>query len=441
MLRLYVSLMVFCSLYLSGVCGISFASAEDVCLGCHEKKTPGIVNHWKESAHFKKQVGCADCHGSDIEAGHKREAVVDAAKCGTCHKKTFDEHSLSRHSKGLRTGQGCTRNMAATDEQKKSCSFCHAPGSTKPFDETECAMFLAQSKDMQAHGCSSCHRVEDRCDTCHTKHGTDLSLARMPGTCGTCHMGPDHAQYEMWDASSHGVIFRARGEKDGPSCVTCHMNRGSHNVSRGIATGLPEALPEMKKQERDYMVSICSGCHTSGFSARNLAGADNIEQQSRKIVEEARVLVEELYREDLLFPPPSERPSHPLFGKKFVIGPHMLYENLSLSESLFFRMKQFYYMNTVKGAFHQNPDYTHWYGNAPLKLALSELKSEAASLRRARNLKDRLDNLLLAPESPRDDTGDVRKALRELRERMLRGAISGKEYDDLKKKALDEKGL
>ena len=63
-------------------------------------------------------------------------------------------------------------------------------------------------------------------------------------------------------------------------------------------------------------------------------------------------------------------------------------------------MKKFYYVITYKGVFHQNPDYAHWYGNAPLKLALSEIRSEAALLKELKLLRDRINNL-----SHMDQTG------------------------------------
>lgn len=416
------------------------AFASDPCLECHEKKTPAIVDNWKGSIHFKKQVGCKDCHGINVEANHKREVMVNAASCSTCHKKPFDGHKLGKHGTGLKTGRGCTRNMEKSPETDRSCSLCHAPGSTKPFTDSECAMFLAQKPEMQRQGCDSCHKVEDRCDTCHTKHGTDLSVARAPATCGICHMGPDHAQYEMWETSQHGVIFKTAGEKTAPSCITCHMNSGSHNVSRGIATGLQPGSA-VKKQERAFMLGICTQCHTGSLSKRNLDDADNIEAQSRALVNEAQAVIEGLYRDRLLLPMPSERPAHPLFGAEFVIGPHMLYENLSRIESVFFRMKQFHYMNTFKGAFHQNPDYTHWYGNAPLKLALSEIKSEALFLRKIDTISKRLENIISSQGLSEDESGKIRKELRELNERRLKGSISEKDYREMKYKILEEKGL
>ncbi|HXX57353.1 MAG TPA: multiheme c-type cytochrome [Thermodesulfovibrionales bacterium] len=434
---------VFLSIFFLAVMGASFglAFAEESCLSCHEEKTPGIVRYWKESIHFKKEVGCTDCHGNDAEANHRREVIVDAARCGACHKRAFSEHSLSKHGIGAKSGRGCTRNIGKSSVTDESCIFCHTTGSTKPLATAQCGMFLSQSPEMQRQGCDSCHRVESRCDTCHTKHGTDLTLARKPETCGTCHMGPDHAQLEMWESSSHGVIYRQGGERSAPSCATCHMNGGSHNVSRGITVGLSEEAAEIKKRERDFMLSVCSGCHTATLARRSLDDADKVELQSWALVEEARNIVTELNNEGLLVPSPSERPPHPLFGKDFVIGHQMLYENLSLVESLYFKMKQFSYMSAYKGAFHQNPDYAHWYGNAPLKLALSEIKSEASLLRQMNTLKKRIENLTGEAEPREGEAREIERSLRELREKRLRGEISEKEYRELKESVLKEKGL
>ena len=41
-----------------------------------------------------------------------------------------------------------------------------------------------------------------------------------------------------------------------------------------------------------------------------------------------------------------------------------------------------YRMRTFEGAFHANPDYTHWYGWAKLKEASERLKEDAERLRR-----------------------------------------------------------
>lgn len=428
-------------LILAVFCLSSTALAKDLCYDCHEEKTPGINRYWKNSAHAQAQITCVSCHGSDVGANHDRTVTVQAAVCGSCHKKAYADHSLSRHNISLKSGRGCIRNLQLSAEQQKSCMFCHEPGSTQPRVSTECAMFLTQSPEMQRQGCDSCHRVETRCDTCHTKHGTDIKTAAMPETCGTCHMGPDHAQFEMWESSPHGVQFRRAGEKSGPSCVGCHMKGGSHNVSRGIASGVPDSSLLLKDQERTFMIDLCAACHTRSMVKRNLEDADHIQSQSSALVAEAQRIIEKLQEERLLSPSPEERPSHPLFGNKFVIGPHMLYENLSRVESLFFKLKQFHYMNAIKGAFHQNPDYTHWYGNAPLKLTLSEIRSEEALLRQMDIIRRRLDNLSAAQSTDEGEPAELKKKLRDLNEKKLRGELSERDHQDLKNKLLREKGL
>jgi hypothetical protein len=414
------------------------AAAADECLDCHRDKTPGIVAYWEESAHYAKDVGCTDCHGTDVKKSHDLQAPVVAETCGTCHKEALAQHLESKHSIGMKSGQGCTRNMTRTEERDQGCSLCHKPDTTEPFVDVECAMFLAQSPEMRRVGCVSCHKVETGCDTCHTKHGTDLAYAGKAETCGICHMGPDHAQLEMWRSSQHGVLFYERGEPAAPTCTTCHMDEGTHNVSRGIATGKP---PEKALTERDIMVDICSRCHTPALSKRSLEDADRIHSQSLAILGEAQAIVTELYTEGLLEPSHGERPAHPLLGNEFVIGPHMLYEDISRAEATFFRMMMFYYMSSFKGAFHQSPDYSHWYGNAPLKLALSELKSEAALLRKTDSVSRRLDNI--PPSTPKEEgsRGELKRRLRELKDRYLKGEITGEEYVSMKRAILEEWGL
>ena len=59
-------------------------------------------------------------------------------------------------------------------------------------------------------------------------------LVRDPGVCAKCHMGPDHPQWEMWQTSQHGTLYAAAGAELGPTCQSCHMAQGSHDVSRVV---------------------------------------------------------------------------------------------------------------------------------------------------------------------------------------------------------------
>jgi len=190
------------------------------------------------------------------------------------------------------------------------------------------------------------------------------------------------------------------------------------------------------------MLALCAECHTQDFAARNLADADRVEEQSALLIEEAKQIITGLERDGLLVPSPGDRPRHPLFGSSFVIGPHMLYENLSFVESRFFQMKSFYAPTAYKGAFHQNPDYAHWYGNAPLKLGLSEIKSQALLLRKIDALEKRIDNLgQKATGEKNKEIEDLKATLRDLKEQRLKEEITEQEYQKRRNRLLDERGL
>jgi len=261
-------------------------------------------------------------------------------------------------------------------------------------------------------------------------------------------MGPDHPQYEMWKSSKHGILFEQKGKNYSPDCVTCHMSKGSHNVSEGITMGLAgqEYPQDVREKEREKMLDICTRCHSKSFAAQNLSDGDAIQKQSWALVKEADKIIRELEQEELLLPSPADRPAHPLSGNRLEIGSQMLYEDLSRAEAIFFRMKKFYYIITYKGVFHQNPDYAHWYGNAPLKLALSEIRSEALLLKELKLLRDRINNLSdmglsNANAEPVSEKDLLIMKLRKLKELFLRGDLSENEYETRRKELFEKHGL
>ncbi len=420
------------------------AGGAESCQPCHAKETPAVVKVWVESAHGRAKVGCAECHGPSGPANHPSGAArtaVDATICKRCHAKAAAQHAASKHGIGFRAGRGCTRNAAAGTDEHGGCAACHDPGNAAPREQAECARFLAQSPAMQRQGCTACHAVETRCDTCHGAHRTERAVAADPGTCATCHMGPDHAQYEMWKTSRHGALWALKGPTAAPDCATCHMPEGTHDVGFGITmdlAGKPYA-PERRQRERDRMLGVCARCHSREFAARQLADGDAVQRESKALLDEGVAIVRDLDALGLLDPAPASRPPHPLSGAKLELGPQMLYENLSPPEVLLFRMKKFAYVTAYKGVFHQNPDYAHWYGNAPLKLGLSELRGEAALLRRVRLLEERLKGGPAAA-GPAAGGDALRRELRDLRERRLRGELDDAAVERGQRDALERTG-
>jgi hypothetical protein len=403
--------------------GLFFTTAAiaEECLECHKKETPAAVEQWQASSHAPG-IGCSACHGSDHEAIVGGDAPVDAKVCGSCHEEAYSEHISSKHGMGLHSGWGCTRNLKNRDPRE--CRFCHEEGSTRPITTVQCARFLTQTSEMGALGCNRCHQVENSCASCHTNHFTDLAAVRSPETCATCHMGPDHPQWEMWQTSRHGVLFEALGETAGPSCQRCHMPGGSHDVSLGI-TITPALIPVSghRTERRQEMVEICMQCHAQSFAERELQSGDVILEQSQALINEAEEVIRDLADRDLLVPSLQERPEHPLRGRDLVLDGQMLYEDFSHVERLFFKMKKYDFAKTVKGAYHQNPAYTHWYGNAELKMTLADIKAEAARLQKSESV---LANKPVANE------GSMYRSLEEelqiLKRKHDRGAIGGEEY-------------
>jgi hypothetical protein len=126
-----------------------------------------------------------------------------------------------------------------------------------------------------------------------------------------------------------------------------------------------------------------------------------------------------------------ERPAHPLRGRQLVLDNQMLYENLSRAERLFFKMKKYDLAKAVKGAYHQNPAYTHWYGNAELKLTLAEIEAEAALLEQVAGRPP-----LTGGQAAGELTSQEQR-LQELKRSFERGAISADVYATEKARVLD----
>lgn len=415
--------MKLCGVFFFCLLLIPFAACADECIDCHLKETPGAVLQWQQSAHPAARVGCSACHGSDHEKIVQGMVPVVAEVCARCHQDAYREHSESKHGMSLHTGWGCTRHLPQRD--RKECLFCHEEESTIPFTGVMCSRFLKQSSEMGQLGCNRCHMVESSCGSCHGNHLTSLDIVRDPGVCAKCHMGPDHPQWEMWQTSQHGTLNAVKGPSVGPDCQLCHMPEGTHNVSHGVtATPAGKVYAEERfTTEREKMVDLCRQCHSRSFAEKELIRADAIRSQSKELVAQAAEVISVLYDTGLLDPMPQDRPAHPIRQYQLVLDGQMLYEDTSHIERLFFQMKKYALAKTYKGAYHQNPAYTHWYGNAELKMLMVDIKAEASRLRERGGPKDSLQSTL-------------EEQLTILRGKHGRGMISDQEYVDDKAKLL-----
>ena len=393
----------------------SRASQPQACVECHTRITPGIVADWQLSKHAAGAVTCDACHGD----GHQSATDVDKVKiptpdtCAECHEQQVAQFKKGKHAHAwaaMKAMPTAHAQPVAMMEGMKGCGGCHKIG-LKTEEEIK-----SLSKDGAGFGVASC-------DACHTRHLFSVAEARQPQACQTCHMGFDHPQWEMYSASKHGVraLLKQSGvlpeSTSAPTCQTCHMQEGNHEVRTGwgfLAVRLPmpedkqwaedratilQALgvldPEGKptkrldvvkaadvarlteedwRNERQKMLKTCGECHSENFAKAELAKGDDMIRETDRLLAEAIRIIAGLYKDGVLKKPESY--AHPF--------PDLLtfHDAPTPIEQRLFVMHLEHRMRAFQGTFHANPDYALWYGWSEMRRDLTEIKTMAEEMRR-----------------------------------------------------------
>jgi len=200
-----------------------------------------------------------------------------------------------------------------------------------------------------------------------------------------------------------------------PTCQTCHMPGGNHDVITAwgfLALRIPEedgkwwtdrltilqavgvldekgnpterfnAIKEVKfarmtkddfVKERKKMIQVCSRCHARKFSEEQLEAGDDVIRDTDKVFAEAIRSVKSLYDDGILQKPAGWQYTPDLL--RFYDAKTSMEQNLYL---IFMEYRQ----RAFQGAFHANPDYMQWYGSAKVKEMASRIKEEAARVRK-----------------------------------------------------------
>lgn len=412
-----------------------YAAASDACLQCHATRNAQLIADYKASS-MAPFVSCQDCHAANPSVttpGPQHRLRPPPETCGGCHQEQYRGHQSNRHSIGMQR----VYESGRYDDLPPCTTGANALGSGG------------------VATCEQCHNVEFNCDSCHSRHLFDAKQARSPLACATCHMGPDHSQWEIYQTSKHGVLWATRGETVGPTCAGCHMptrrtgadTYSDHDLSFGLAYGpvggvashvsirrngqLPYVLngtalepnpafdpaapydmaggdggadpgsqyypldkpgkivqvtdsTAVLTARRVQMVQVCTKCHAPSFAVDRLDIADGLHRNATSVVNEAKDILYALNYDNLLEPDPSGgvRPPNPDTVADIVLGGTQLYRNLSAIERAFFKMYKYDNVKTWHGAYHFNPDYTHWYGWAELNMDLADIADEATKTRR-----------------------------------------------------------
>ncbi|MFP4315622.1 MAG: multiheme c-type cytochrome [Desulfovibrionales bacterium] len=409
-----LSLVLLAAVFMLQGDPVNIAQAqEDSCVGCHTEETPGVVSDWKNSAHAANQIGCDACHGSE----HTSAKDVEEAKlathevCAQCHSKQVEQYKSGKHSlawEAVNVMPTTHFQPMALLQGQEGCTGCHSIG-IKSEEEIKAIRETGYRYEVSA------------CDSCHTRHLFSKREASSPQACRTCHMGFDHPQWEMYSSSKHGVRYHLKEtgalpeDAVAPTCQTCHMPDGDHaNITAWgfLAVRLP--LPEDEQWARDRtvvlkglgvlspsgepterlealkavnvarldqeswqtlrneMIAICSDCHAETFARKELEKGDMMIREADRLMAQGITTVADLYDKGILKKPENYAFDYPDL-LTFHDAPTAIEQHLWV---MFLENR----MRTFQGAFHQNPDYTMWYGWSGMLRELAFIQSEAEDL-------------------------------------------------------------
>ncbi|MCK5127246.1 MAG: cytochrome C [candidate division Zixibacteria bacterium] len=419
-MKIFAIVVVFIALL------VCTAVADDMCLDCHSKISPGQVSDWKASIHAENDVTCSVCHGEDHQTAedYKKAKLPDEHICADCHDEQFNSFASGKHNHGWTVLNAIPATHFAPDELiegGRGCGGCHNMG--------------IKSEEQKAEQLAKGYRYQtNSCDECHTRHTFSVKEARNPKACQQCHMGYDHPQWEMWSSSKHGTRYFAKKDGDlpegavAPTCQHCHLQDGTHEnrtawgflgvrlplpedeqaaadrvtilKALGVLnpeTGEPTAILDAVKavdmarldqaswqKERDKMLKVCSECHSPSYAKEQLDMGDAILTKADRLMAEAIETVAALYKEGII-----KKPDGYPFNYPFILA--LMHTNganwdenldgLSYIDQVLLQMYFKHRMRAYQAFFHVNPDYAYWYGWNMMTQDLGEIKALATTLR------------------------------------------------------------
>ncbi len=366
--------------------------ASGKCAECHANQQYSVVHEYELSAHARKYVSCLECHQPVTgQAGHDHHGFtitgrVDAANCRTCHERVYQQFVRSRHAAPAWAAVFGDKDF--TPEQVSFAEQFH-PGSCK---RPAHPLATLEGKPATESGCVSCHAVGrpnadgsiGTCTACHTRHTSSVEVARLPRTCGQCHMGPDHSQIEIYEESKHGVLFEAQHKllnlaappqslttRDMfvPTCATCHMSglnglnvthdpseRLSYNLFAEVTAPRPNAV-----RAQAAMKDVCRNCHTQQVIDKVYTDAERIVATTNEEVKAAKSVVDSLRKDGLVSGVPFQQPI----------------------DFAYFDLWHYDGRTAKHGAFMGGADFVQWHGNYPLMKHKVEIRAMADELRRS----------------------------------------------------------
>lgn len=365
------------------------SESDDECVVCHSNHTPGIVNQYGRSDHFRSDVSCADCHevkedypGSvqHPEAEFYVLSKSSPAKCETCHRQQVNQFNLSRHALPAYVAYAGTEILS----EDLLAQYESIPeGGALPGGRARNALHALEGPELTRFACETCHDIgkpnpdgsTGDCTSCHLRHEFNLEQARKPETCNACHIGPDHPQWEIYQESPHGIAYMTLGHTwnweaepgalttvdfPAPTCATCHfsgfgLSATTHDVGDRLSWFLAASISAERPsavENRNRMQGVCTACHSSGFIEDFYADADAATVAVNDFVKLSDAMMQPLKDNGLLTPAPFDEPI----------------------DYVYYELWHHWGRTAKFGAWMQGPDYTQWHGVYEVLADLAELR-------------------------------------------------------------------
>ncbi len=375
------------------------------CVECHAKKTPGIVEDWKGGRMAHAAISCYDCHvvdkGSPMASqceGIKGTStyispMVSAKTCEKCHPAEVEQFSKSGHAR--------LSAVPVVESDKMNKLMYHFEGAGFLHPDTP------GSVASRAAGCQMCHgttteldennkptnntwpggvgqRYPDggigNCTVCHTRHTFSIAEARKPEACGSCHLGPDHPDIEIYLSSKHGQIFLTEGDEwdfdsapdtwepgdyRAPTCATCHMSgigelKTTHNINERLKWDLVHKRSEVRsgargdgEKGRPLMEKVCQNCHGTTHTAAFMSTLDKSVDLYNEYYDKADAMLKDLT--------PNKLGGEDPWADGFVELYYYLWHHTG--------------RRARHGAAMNGPDYAHWHGFFQIFQVLKDMQA------------------------------------------------------------------
>lgn len=261
-------------------------------------------------------------------------------------------------------------------------------------------MFAAEGDTQRVPVCVDCHmpyngkifeRKADNGGKEYTSHDLSETIAYGPVGGGTTRKG---------FTSSHGRVKFASKEGEGAALYeelwydwedgkvytdptgttvayediyTMSIQDFNENGKHDYAVVQPSDSPDQLAGARSLMLTVCSKCHAPNFADERLLVADLIHENTKAVHDEALDLVVALAAADI--GPYSNTGDIPVNPETGDLGyeANMKVRNLTALEREYFNIMKYDQVKTWKGAYHFNPDFTHWYGWTAANMTLGAM--------------------------------------------------------------------